>query len=77
MKPRHPHPSINPRQRLSRWSASFSKATLRFAGRIRLASDILDVLALIAAFVCFGCFATHLGFNHTADEYRAIFHIMR
>lgn len=77
MRPRHPYSSLNLRQRLSRWSASFSKATIRFAPRIRLASDVLDVLALIAAFVCFGCFASHLGFNHTADEYRAIFRIMR
>lgn len=77
MKPHQPHRRNSLRQKLSKWAASFSKATIRFAARIRLISNILDIITLLAAFVCFGCFASHLGFNHTATEYQAIFRIMR
>lgn len=75
-RPQH-HRHHKPLLTLGRWSASFSKATLRFAARIRLISTLLDILALLASFACFGCFASHLGFNHTVEEYKAIFRIMR
>lgn len=60
-----------------RWRKQFESATHRFVAPIRIGSRVLDVITLLASFTALGCLATHLGFEHSANDYVKIFRLLR